>query len=56
MKASKAAKATFRQAGSRLRKVAIEKTINAKKIKRGTKTQLHARKQKRALKRSSHKP
>jgi hypothetical protein len=34
MNASKAAKATFRQAGNRLRKVAIKKTIKAKKIKR----------------------
>jgi hypothetical protein len=33
MKASKAAKATFREAGNRLRKVAIKNTIKAKKIR-----------------------
>jgi hypothetical protein len=53
MKASKAAKATFRQAGNRLRKVAIKKTINAKNIKRSTKKQ---GKRTRTVKRSPTKP
>jgi proline dehydrogenase len=44
IKASEAAKATFRQAGSRLRKVAITRTTKDKKIKR-SKTKTHAAKQ-----------